>query len=381
MTNNYLGLTLMLAVLGTQAAAGGLERTIPRLDPLFEKGSEESGRYLEFSLALATPELSGDGGALSAEFGGPAPITGTTGDLLEGFANLGAAYKARINDSLSYALIFDQPIGASTAYPVGTSPSPIDAQNIYGGSSANVESFRLSTILAYNPHKNFKLYAGPVVQSISADATVSFLGYNIEAGQAYGVGYLAGAAYELEKYAVRVALTYRSAIEHNFDSVETVGTAVIDSDTVIETPQSLTLDFQTGIAPKTLLFGQVHWVDWSEFEIAPPNYPLLATLGRPLVAYEEDWITYTLGVGRQFTDTWGGRLAVTWEPQTNTEVTSLGPVDGRWQIAAGVGYEDTRVKIAAGLSYSFLGDGRNVLETDFSDGTALGAAVRFGFKL
>ena len=39
--------------------------------------------------------------------------------------------------------------------------------------------------------------------------------------------------------------------------------------TDVDTPQSVQLDFQTGVAPKTLVFGYVRWVDWSEFSISP----------------------------------------------------------------------------------------------------------------
>ena len=39
--------------------------------------------------------------------------------------------------------------------------------------------------------------------------------------------------------------------------------------TDLETPQSVQLDFQTGVAPKTLVFGYVRWVDWTEFNVTP----------------------------------------------------------------------------------------------------------------
>ena len=65
------------------------------------------------------------------------------------------------------------------------------------------------------------------------------------------------------------------------------------------------LDFQTGVAPKTLVFGYVRWVDWSDFSVEPPVYgqATAALLGqpRPLIAYDDDWWTYNLGVGRQLT--------------------------------------------------------------------------------
>ncbi|MEO1293221.1 MAG: outer membrane protein transport protein, partial [Pseudomonadota bacterium] len=271
--------------------------------------------------------------------------------------------------------------GASTDYPDGTSLDPTNAANVYGGSVASLDNYRLSTILAYDVTDGVKVYGGPVFSVIEANAAISFLSYDVDSDLDYGIGYLVGAAYEKPDIALRVALTYRSEIRHEFDTVETIGATSVNSQTTIDLPQSLTLDFQTGIAPKTLLFGQVQWMDWSSFEISPPNYPLLASLGRPLVSYEEDWFTYTLGVGRQINDNWSGAFSVTWEPQTNTELTSLGPVDGRWQLGLGATYETEKVKISGGASYAFLGDAENVLATDYSGGDALGFGLRVGFKL
>lgn len=359
------------------AVAGGLERTIQSVAPLFE-----DGRYLEFSAAYVTPELEGDDGLIPPTFGGPAPITGSTGDLLSNYATFGAAYKSDITDRISYAVIFSQPLGANTEYPEGTSPNPLDTKSIYGGSSATLTSYNLTGLLAYDATPNFTLYGGPALQSIEADAALSFLSdYTVDADRAFGFGFVAGAAYQIPDIALRVALTYRSRIEHNFDTDESSNAlGQNQTETDIETPQSLTLDFQTGIAEDTLLFGQIHWVDWSEFEIAPPNY-LTLTNGRPLVAYEEDWVTYTLGVGRRFNDTWSGALSLTYEPQTDQELTSLGPVDGRFGVTLGGSYNTERMRVSGGVTYNMLGDAENVLQTDFNGGTALGLGLRIGFKL
>jgi hypothetical protein len=45
----------------------------------------------------------------------------------------------------------------------------------------------------------------------------------------------------------------------------------------------------------------VRWVDWSETEIVSPGY-----FANPVVDYDGDYVTYTLGVGRQLTDSPAG---------------------------------------------------------------------------
>ncbi|MEM9473913.1 MAG: outer membrane protein transport protein [Pseudomonadota bacterium] len=378
MSRHLLLVSTTLTFVGTSAFAGGLERSITSVAPLFE-----DGRYLEFSAVYVNPELSGDDGLVPPTFGGPLPLTGNTGDLLQSYAQFGAAYKADINDALSYAFIVNQPYGANTQYATASAGLP-DVSAVYNGSAADVESYALTALLAYDVNANVKVYGGPILQSISPSASILFpgIGYSVEAETDYGLGYTFGAAYSIPEIALRVGLTYRSEIEHDLDTIENSdglgGPNATQTD--FETPDSLTLDFQTGIAENTLLFGQVHWVDWSEFAISPPDY-ILITSGRPLVAYDSDYITYTLGVGRRFTDQWSGAVSVNWEPQEDIELTSLGPIDGRLGLNVGATYENDKMKISGGISYTQLGSARNVLDTDFDDGEAIGIGFRIGFKL
>lgn len=380
MSRHLLLVSTALTFVGTYAFAAGLERSITSVAPLFE-----DGRYLEFSAAYVTSDLSGEGGFVPPNFDPGMtgfPITGNTGDLLQSYTQVGAAYKADINERLSYAFLFNQPFGASTTYPTASAALP-DVTFVYNGSAADVESYALTAMLAYDVNSNIKVYGGPIVQSISPSASILFpgIGYTVEADTDYGIGYTFGAAYSIPEIAFRVGLTYRSEIEHDLETIENTATLPnpVQTATTFETPDSLTLDFQSGIAEDTLLFGQVHWVDWSEFNISPPIY--IGAIGRPLVAYDSDYITYTLGVGRRFTDEWSGAVSVNWEPQEDIELTSLGPVDGRVGVSLGATYENDKMKISGGISYTQLGSARNVLNTDFDDGEAIGVGFRIGFKL
>ena len=132
-----------------------------------------------------------------------------------------------------------------------------------------------------------------------------------------------------------------------------------------------------------MLFRSIRWVDWSEFAIAPTLYGEItgALLGAPraLVDYPEDWWTYNIGVARSFTDTLAGSLTFTYEPQVDEVLTTLGPVDGRTTFGAGLSYDVGQVNIAGGLSYGWLGDTTNLLDTKYRDGTIFNAALRIGY--
>jgi long-subunit fatty acid transport protein len=364
---------------GTQAAsAGGIERNAPSTRILFEEG-----RYLEFSFNTVGPDLAGAGG----NFAGPTPAAANgTGDIFESYSSFGVGYKADINENWSYALSFGQPWGVDTLYP-------LTAGSLYSGTAANLDSAELSATLAYDVTPGLKLYGGLRAQRVEAEALFPFAGflglgfptlpgtYQVKADSDYGFGYLVGAAYSRPDIALRVGLTYYSEIRHTHDTTETVNATVTSTRTDITTPDSLNLDFQTGIAKDTLLFGQVRWVDWSEFEIAPPTFTNGNARNAPLVAYEKDWTTYTLGIGRRFSDKWSGAIQVSHEPATNTGLTTLGPVDGRTAYGLAATYTEGRMKVTAGLSYISLGEAQNFAATEYSDGDALAFGMRIGLQL
>ena len=361
-----------LVTLPSIALAAGIERNAPSTRVLFE-----DGRYIEFSFSSVSPDLNGTGGLLD-------PTNGGTGDLFERFSTFGAAYKADLGNGLSYAFILSNSYGVDTNYPV-------IATSGYSGTSATLDGNELAAILAYDVNERVTVYGGARAQTIEAEAFFPFFGllgtppapgvtYDVQAERDLGFGYLVGAAYQIPDIALRVALTYYSSIEHELDTVETItGSPLINSSVDIETPQSVNLEFQTGIAEDTLLFGSVRWVDWSEFAISPTAFS--GIVGQPFVDYQEDWTTYTLGVGRRFNEQWSGAIQVSHEPAAGfLPLTTLGPVDGRTSLGLAATYTIDQVKITGGVTYAELGNTQNFAGTNFDDGDAIGFGFRVGYS-
>ena len=387
--------TLAGSSLVTLAAAGAvhaaaLEQTVPAAIRLLY----QEGRYVEFGVAWTDPDQSGDGAVIPPNPLLPtgATLPGNTGDVFDSRWYVTGAYKADLNDRFSYALIFDQPLQSDTSYGSGSFPplpAPLPA-SLYGGSMADVKTYQISAVLAYDVNPNVKVYGGLRAQRLDAEAAVSFVqDYSVKADDKWGWGWLVGAAYEKPEMALRVALTYQSKIGYDLDTAETItpfgapGPVTFDTETDVDTPQSVQLDFQTGVAAQTLVFGYVRWVDWSEFSVAPPVYEAaiqdLIGVSRPLIQYGDDWWTYILGVGRQLTDALAGSLAITWEPSVGGEMTSLGPYDGRTTGTAALTYEVNSFDITGAVTYRVLGDTENLLQTDFNDGSVWGLGLRVGY--
>lgn len=344
------------------AAPGGLERSIPTVRPLFQDGS-----YFEMSWAYVSPELTGRGGLLD-------PTRSGTGDLLESYDVWNFALKADLNCWNSLAVVLDQPWGVNTLYPTL-------ATSGYSGTEADLQSNALSLILTQKLNQHFTFYGGVKAQTVEATVAVPFgagIGlagpYQATAHRDEGIGFLTGVAYEIEDIKLRIAATYHSQIETNHASTEVVGGVTTLTSTEMTTPQSLMLEFQSGIAPKTLAFGSIRWVDWSSFSLSPPIFA--NGVGQPLVQYTEDWVTYTIGVGRKFNDVFSLAVQLGYEPSTGQQLTSLGPIDGRFSFGIAPAITWGNTKTVVGVDFIELGEAENFAATQFEDGSAIAVGVR-----
>lgn len=352
-----------LTLAATTAFAGGVERSTQSVGILFEEGT-----YAEFSFGSFSPDVSGSvgGGALRS------------GDMSPSYQTFSLAYKQALNENLDIAIILDEPIGADVDYPgtLGAGTYPL------AGTTAELDSLALTALLKYRMQNNISIYGGLRAQAVEGTVSIPFVGapgpgYTMNTNTDYRLGYVIGAAWERPDIAARVALTYNSAITHTFEYTETgpvPGSGEFDT----EVPQSVNLEFQTGIAADTLLFGSIRWVDWSEFDINPAGYAL--AVGSPLVSYDSDRVTYTLGVGRRFNETWSGAVIVSHEPSTGDITGNLGPTDGFSSIALAATYTMGNMEITGGLSYVDIGGATTTIGADFEDNDGVGFGLRVGYR-
>ncbi len=358
------------ALITTGAIAGGIERTTQSVSPIFEPG-----KYVEFSFQSVAPDVSGTGVLVTPG--------ADSGDMAGNYGNFGMALKMPVNDMIDVAFIYDQPFGANVSYPL----SPYFA-GAAGPSTATLRTSAFTGLVRYRFTDNFSALAGVRYQDMNAEISIPFLGgYMATAGRDGALGYVAGVAYERPDIALRVALTYNSAIEHNLPTMEASlapPSVPLTSDTTIETPQSVNLEFQTGIAKDTLLFGSVRWAEWSKFDISPLHYVTDISGGTPLVSYADDVFTYNLGIGRRLNENWAVAGSVTYEESTGGFKSNLSPTDGKTSIGVGVTYTEGNMKIQSGLSYTWIGDAETRLGLaapagSFTDNDALGFGLKVGF--
>ena len=115
------GSSLVALAAAGSAHAAALEQTVPATIRLLY----QEGRYIEFGVAYTDPDQSGEGAVIPDRASSPDPDTARRQHRrrLRGPLELSGAYKADLNDRLSYALIFDQPLQADTRYGAAAFPN------------------------------------------------------------------------------------------------------------------------------------------------------------------------------------------------------------------------------------------------------------------
>lgn len=339
------------------AAAGGIERTPQSAALLFEPGNAA-----QLSYGSAAPTVDGT-----------FPINGaSSGDMAPTFGTLTFGVKMAVSDRVDLALIYDQSVGADVDY------SDADAAYPLRGTTAELTGSDLTALLRYRLAERVSVFGGLRMQGIEAELSgLPIPGpalYTLDVDRTREWGYVIGAAYEIPDIALRVALTYNSEIEHGFTGTQTVnGVAVPDTEFTTTIPQSLNLEFQSGIAEDTLLFGSIRWQDWSEFDITP----VVAGTPLTLIDYESDYVTYSIGLGRRFSERWSGAVTLTHEPANGDIQGNLAPRDGYTAIGIGATYRIDRTEIGLGLRYVRLGDATTrSIGAKFEDNEVLGVGLR-----
>jgi long-chain fatty acid transport protein len=330
-----------------------------------------------------------------------------------------AALKIQATDHFSVGLIYDQPFGADATYSV-SDPLVGPGTGLFHANgeatAVDVTTQNLSLILGYQPTENWNIYGGAAYQTIKGDVKLrgaaygginAFGGYNANIDEDGAAGWLAGIAYQIPEIALKTSLTYRSEIKHTVEATESsvglggalVGLfnnpAVIGS-TEIKTPQSVNLDFQTGVMANTVAFANVRWVNWKDFGIRPYKFGIASEMAQPatkgfdLVAYTDDQISATVGVGRKLNDKWAGNISVGWDSGAGNPISTLGPTEGYWNLGLGAQFSPTpQTFIAGGVKYFWLGDaaaqpasmfGTANAIADFEDNHAIAYGLKMGYK-
>ncbi|WP_312325015.1 OmpP1/FadL family transporter [Acinetobacter schindleri] len=396
---------ILLATLPTTAVfAGGLDRSGQSIQAFLQPGN-----YAEAGISVLDPDVKGKSSvrSLGNSFNGE-----KIDDMAEDYYFVNTAIKVQATDKISLGLIYDQPYGADASYSTN---GPLSSFSAAGeGTKVEVKTQNITALIGYQPNENWNLYAGPVWQTVEADIslrgtayispldpTKALSGYNIKINEKEAYGWLAGFAYSIPEIALKASVTYRSEIKHKATGTESftfaqsttlvpgftvpAGTTVPMSNERVDaiTPQSVNLDFQSGVAQNTIAFANIRWVHWDQFAVTPVF--LKANSGNNLIDYSDDQWSANIGVGHKFNDKWSASTSVGWDSGAGNPVTTLGPTEGYWSLGLGAQYSPAaNYFIQAGVKHLWLGDataqtGGNPVG-EFEDNNAWAYGMKIGYR-
>ncbi|MFN0296868.1 OmpP1/FadL family transporter [Acinetobacter albensis] len=393
----------------------------------------QPGNYFEAGISVLDPNVSGNvKSGWTPNPAAPAVAIGlentSVGEMAGDYYFPSAALKLQLTDHFSFGLIYDQPFGADAEYKTDTKktaalPGPLAPfanqgafHNGTEGTAVEVKSQNISVILGFQPTENWNIYGGGVYQTVKGDVQLrgvaygglaAFGDYNTNIGEDGATGWLAGFAYQIPEIALKTSVTYRSEIEHEVQVTESLGTSGLAAtinpvlgytpgQTEITTPQSVNLDFQTGVMANTVAFANVRWVNWKDFSIRPNDFGHASKFipgksqGFDLVAYTDDQISATVGIGRKLSEQWAGNISIGWDSGAGNPVSTLGPTEGYWNVGLGAQFSPTpQTFIAGGVKYFWLGDAKAQVASDFGtasyvanfeDNDAIAYGLKMGYK-
>ncbi|MBL1405721.1 MAG: hypothetical protein COC00_007035, partial [Rhizobiales bacterium] len=350
--------------ISTSALAGGLERQTYSADILFAKGTR-----IEAAFATVKPDVTGDKTAH------PNPAVTTPfyggGNINPKYHLRNFGFKFDVGDKLALAFTSYTPLGYDLAYP-----GPLFT------TTAHLKSQAYAFSAKYMVRDNIAIFGSAINVKISATAaSLAAAGDTIDASSNSDWGYVLGAAYLKPEIALRIALSYESGTEHKHTTAYTVSTpggpvSVDVPKSVSGTPEAIALNFQTGIAANTLLFGGIRHAYQSDAQ--------LFLLGAQLTDFS-DVTTYKIGVGRKLNDLVSVSVSGLYEHGSGTAST-LNPTDGKFTLSGGAKFQlNEHLDLTTGVSYTWLGDNNTKIlpigsAIAFKDNNALAFGAKIGFS-
>ncbi|MCA4813598.1 outer membrane protein transport protein [Acinetobacter towneri] len=351
----FVGLLCVLPL--GYASAAALERSGQSVHALFEKGN-----YAEVALLHVDTNISGQVQHQQniAELG---VQDFSTGNLVNSQHFIQAALKLQPHPQVSVALLFDQPFFTDVDYQFDTNQPLSEIADV------EFDSNNMTALVGYQPNANWNLFTGVSYQSFSGNLRIGthvenfYVDYAVHFPKDHAWGWLVGASYQLSEYAFNTAITYRSKIKHHTNASESFWGFPLEiapqHTTTIQTPESINLDFQTGLPAQNFLYASLRWVNWQDFEIQPIQYAAMLqqvpNMNLNLIDYQKNQWSTRLGVAHQWSSKWITAVEGLWDSGAGNPASSLNPVDGYVGVGTGAVYHfNPKTFMIAGLHYLYF---------------------------
>ena len=344
--------------------AEGLERV--NIDPSF---MFEPGNYVEYSYGSSSPSI-------------PAAVTGlgSIDNVAKTVTASNFAVKTAIGDRFDVGL---------------WSTSNGNGVNLDWGSAigftADLTMPTLAAMVRYRLSDSMSIIGGLKRVSVNNGSTVSLpiSSAGITAGtwtlsSATATTNVYGIVSEIPSLAMRMVVLMEGAASLDIDtSYSQTGGGTTTAYTGVSKASvgdATTISLQTGIAPNTLLFGSLKISNWKDDQV---HIPLNGTTTRATISTFEDGQSYTIGLGRKFSDNLSGSASYFRDPASDCDAaTALSPKCETSSVSLGAKYSiNDRATLSVGTTWTQYGDATVALPaatTTASNQTSYG--IKLGYK-
>jgi long-subunit fatty acid transport protein len=345
--------TMILSTTALSATAGGFETNSLSTSFMYEKGN-----YAEFGMSSRSPDVKGT-------------VYAPTGSALARQNHVSLAFKSDISSDLSVGLASYNQGAVQLDYSSAGSPAAFALPVV------DLDINALAILVKYSLSDNVSIIGGAKQSQVEDASANIFQSVALPASSVSGASetsFLIGASYAIPKIALRAELVYESDVDFSLD---TSNAGAGTGKTTASVPDYMTLNFQSGIAADTLLFGSIRKADWSNHQITVFPDP-------QTTSSFTDTTTYSLGIGRKINDAVSLLANYSTEPAgSSASTTPLTITNGRDVISLAVRYTSGSATVTAGYSYAKVGDitltsGLGVGE--FTNNTVTGFGIKVGFN-
>lgn len=365
LNSKSLIVTLPAALFSTTVWAGGMEKTALSTAFMFE-----SGNYAELSFQSSDYDVSSSAGG----------NTSVVGDL----QTTNFALKFDINDQISLGVTRYLQSSINVDYPNNWNVP----QQAAALPSADLKIDATAALVKYRLNENFSLTGGVKVSTVQdASLTIPFTVTDVSVAGDSETSYIYGLAYERPEIALRVELLREEEVGFSLTPTGTFANATAIS-TEASLPNYTALNVQSGIAADTLAFFSARKADWASHQVILSNNDTPTPVTAPISTFS-DTTTYSVGIGRKFSDSVSGSLSYNWEDGAGPiSDSSLSLTDGYRGISAGLKYTAGNMTISGGVNVTKLGDrivsqnsqlGPILTNVPFSDNTVTTVGFRIGY--
>jgi long-subunit fatty acid transport protein len=367
------GLVALLTTTPFFVNAEGLERI--NIDPsfMFTEGSSAEIGFASVSPSL--PAVKGTGSAFTFASGL---------DVAPSFSAVTGSVKTEMGDSFDLGLFY-----TTQGNGVGIDYGTITGLEGNITIKADLEIPTLAAIGRYKINDAMSVFIGAKQTTVKAGSTLklgmdsnSNLNPDVtshwELAKKSGIGAIYGAAYEMPEIALRVVLTIEDDIDLKIPATAKGGLADTGTATA-SIGDAMSLNFQTGIAEDTLLFGNIRRSNWKDNQVKVP----VLVAGLTQVSSFSDGDSYSLGIGRKINDDLSVSISGFYDGSSGGAISELAPTGSTKTLSVGGKYAIAdNADLSIGGSYSQRGDaltGSYKASLTDSEVISLGAKIAFSF--